>query len=1531
MDDPRNPKPNTVNSPQKQEDFTSFPTGFNPPIYNQKNMENFDKLFGSLKDATLSQALAHRVVRDVVTKNNLDPNDISVSSLMDGTAPLLNTFNFRNKETGEVFLGSELSAEDKSKIFNSEAAVFDYFARGPSGERIRPGKFSEGAKSKILPAASSFPLFYAGAKATNMALSGLPPTNPITAAIRIGAPIIGGTIAAIAGYKPAQTANDYVFGTPDVYLPDQGNYFKGGETFMEGLGWLYAPFVAKGNLGSNLITNFAQEKRLGKLGRGPRMANFVERLLANTQKDAREKPVRTILTELGATGGATTAVQQMDGAEGAFAEFATEITGATIGGVGSDFVLKQAYPSAKFVYNGIKKLKNKAFRKDLVEQTASKLGDKRKAELAVYALEMISTVDDPDEVYRRLKWYTSSREAFEKTGKIPQSDKVVIPAKGEEGADNYVPPVTERNLFQEFGDIITETVDPTTGQPVNLPTALASNSLGFMLLQEANIGKSTSPRMQRRMNQLGDKAESAHKEFTEIMQNMIIAGFASEDKDMIGLAAKLASDVFALDMEDDVAAAVLRYNDARAKLTGDDVGEADLMQASKDLQGIVLNRLKGARNNEKKIWASVPDYDIGIRDFKTVSGATNTMTLPDGRVVPAPNFVTRWLSILPREAKDRKTFLKDPDYKDINDYVNETLEELGYDMVALADRTDPPELASAKKAFNKAEEKLIGDGSDGRFQRELEGYIQRGEEMTTDDAIEYWRQTGIQTIENASNFTTSEMRKRLGRALEARANLAIQQKKVNLADQDTIISDSISSRTLSFRRGLLLNKARMAGSVDDRQKANFLADMGGAFLQDLESYTGNDIQYALARSYSTALNDAFTRPFTGKIIATDRSGAYRISPESVIDTTFNSSFASERARAIDAIGKFEITQELTTLLNLSPMETNEAREAFMGSVANLPVEQQREIMGLAEELNSLDSADAVQTIRNGLQNPDLSQNERTALENLLSVHETTATSIGQNLESAQAGLLIDEIRKQAFDTSSGFIDLPKLREVLRANEKLLDGSPILKQAIYNSLDSSTTTRGVMEKGLRKIRDFGFDDQGNFSRPALEKWMNSAEARGLLQAFPDMETDLQRIIETNGEYLNFIEANKAKKKNEAAEQDYYELLMKKGDHRIPFEDMTMPFEKLFDNSQSRPGKLLEKFWNVAKNAPVKEVLEDGTEITRESAKRGFKTSLIGSILNQSGLTGKDTFSPIKAHELFFKPMPRSDNKVTLAEWVVSNDVMTKGEVARLEKLLVRMGEIDMLVAGGKALNPQDFAEKMGTSIELLASALGSATASKLYRMVGGDSQGTGSLAVVSRGSSAAVNRAREIMSDMPAVLKADFFIEVLENPDLAIDLLETGEAFRNNEDYFRRIIDYVGQRGFLIGRQASGLPYVPDFATSESLKEMYLSEEERQQRQENLDKLRSGEFKQKNVPLTPRDPNLNPFLVLPNDEQASLQSSGAPTPTGGSAPSPVIQTASASLPQTVSPSGPVDRTRYAAMFPNDSASALIRQGIGSRMG
>jgi len=78
-----------------------------------------------------------------------------------------------------------------------------------------------------------------------------------------------------------------------------------------------------------------------------------------------------------------------------------------------------------------------------------------------------------------------------------------------------------------------------------------------------------------------------------------------------------------------------------------------------------------------------------------------------------------------------------------------------------------------------------------------------------------------------------------------------------------------------------------------------------------------------------------------------------------------------------------------------------------------------------------------------------------------------------------------------------------------------------------------------------------------------------------------------------------------------------------------------------------------------------------------------------------------------------------------------------------------------------------------------------------------------------------------------------------------------------------------------------------------------------------------------VPVTP---DISPGLIKP-DQKASLS-----VPTQQVAP-PTTALASAAPVQTQSaPSGPVDRSRYAAMFPTDIASSMIRQqGIGSLMG
>ena len=88
-----------TNNEQVLDDFNSFPESFSPPVYNQERMNNFNETFGNLADATLDEALAAKVIRDVIRKNNLTEDDISIESLRNGTAPILDTFTFQNKRT----------------------------------------------------------------------------------------------------------------------------------------------------------------------------------------------------------------------------------------------------------------------------------------------------------------------------------------------------------------------------------------------------------------------------------------------------------------------------------------------------------------------------------------------------------------------------------------------------------------------------------------------------------------------------------------------------------------------------------------------------------------------------------------------------------------------------------------------------------------------------------------------------------------------------------------------------------------------------------------------------------------------------------------------------------------------------------------------------------------------------------------------------------------------------------------------------------------------------------------------------------------------------------------------------------------------------------------------------------------------------------------------------------------------------------------------------------------------------------------
>ena len=91
---------------------------------------------------------------------------------------------------------------------------------------------------------------------------------------------------------------------------------------------------------------------------------------------------------------------------------------------------------------------------------------------------------------------------------------------------------------------------------------------------------------------------------------------------------------------------------------------------------------------------------------------------------------------------------------------------------------------------------------------------------------------------------------------------------------------------------------------------------------------------------------------------------------------------------------------------------------------------------------------------------------------------------------------------------------------------------------------------------------------------------------------------------------------------------------------------------------------------------------------------------------------------------------------------------------------------------------------------------------------------------------------------------------------------------------------------------------------------------------------------RSVPLIIKEEPLESALDSQNQEEEKIDTSAVvPEPRVSPVQTPNPLLISQNLPQVqpATASGPVDRTKYAALFPNDMASNLIKSGIGGLMG
>ena len=128
--------------------------------------------------------------------------------------------------------------------------------------------------------------------------------------------------------------------------------------------------------------------------------------------------------------------------------------------------------------------------------------------------------------------------------------------------------------------------------------------------------------------------------------------------------------------------------------------------------------------------------------------------------------------------------------------------------------------------------------------------------------------------------------------------------------EEVVGEAGVTTTELAEMRGLMLDYGRTLSASGQRNKARVAFDMADALLSDLNNAPDVDadwrLAYDMARSYSKALNDTYTRAFGGEVSQTVKTGAEKLHPELLARRLLSGGNDPTyiRVEQINQIGKF---------------------------------------------------------------------------------------------------------------------------------------------------------------------------------------------------------------------------------------------------------------------------------------------------------------------------------------------------------------------------------------------------------------------------------------------------------------------------------------------------------------------------------------------------------------------------------------------------------------------------------------------------
>jgi len=535
----------------------------------------------------------------------------------------------------------------------------------------------------------------------------------------------------------------------------------------------------------------------------------------------------------------------------------------------------------------------------------------------------------------------------------------------------------------------------------------------------------------------------------------------------------------------------------------------------------------------------------------------------------------------------------------------------------------------------------------------------------------------------------------------------------------------------------------------------------------------------------------------------------------------------------------------------------------------------------------------------------------------------TRTVVGDVGASKRSGApkLPPELTFEMFIKSNPSITLSRTRQ-LQGMAEFADqqGLPnfLPEEVAATSEPVFTTTTNLIDSYLRGLKQVASKEVFD---PKTQKTVTVINAQGLdqwkkdnanvLEVFPQLKEDLvdaasaQRAVEVMQQNL---------KKGRAIARNQTDLAKLIGGmsptaavaNAFNSDTAVKSFRNLFalrrmgaDNVRSRQAARTGQL-RALKNARSAEIQEAGLDTTEVNAAMGR------AVLEHAYLAagGEGAFNPQVFYQTLFGKMPKADQ--SLMDVADQFNIFPEKVKTRLKFMTQQMMKVQAADAAGRLADP-DFVTSAGPIIDFYVGVLGSAAGSAAFKQVGGSGPG------VISASSTGTREVRKFVLELPQTAKLRAIDMMFTDPVLIASLMQKPGTESGQQKLSARIVSYLNDKLFNTATSMSPFIVREGFEEEDRGLDSPLAEDPNVEIPALQERMRNQQQQPPVLPPSNQQGALNPPVQIP-------------TPNSGPAPSPVQQQPAA-VQSASQGSGPVDRARFAALFPEDRE--LL--GIGSLMG